>query len=369
MQNRKRKTRRKIATSIDDLKGFSREKLVSIIHNNGYHSTTSRDNIKVLSEMIIDKAMDINKKHIHQFAKAERNIEEHKNIQTKSFNNRQLQHNLLLEYIEKQKGKKYYHTQETYIKINIPHEIYEWFVSNYGNLKKINKRLRNERIKPIKYVMYIGGTNTSPQIGAMLVAKHFYFGYKKKNNDIFHIDGNKNNNHINNLLILPKGSLQKLSQSHKQHMKGKKGSIELYKKKKGNTYSFRYMINKNRFGKTFKTLEEAKQAQQEYIKHIDDIENPLSETKATLLFFHKKKIKRVEDQTELDKKKYMENLSDINKPIDKMLKRELVNYAFKRNFIKHKSQGGKMKKKELLKLIKEKLQDQELVDNLNDLVI
>ena len=52
---------------------------------------------------------------------------------------------------------------------------------------------------------------------------------------------------------------------------------------------------------------------------------------------------------------WINTLPDINKPIDKMLKTELINYAIKRNFIKNISRGRKMSKKKLLEFIKEKL--------------
>jgi len=351
---RKKRTKRKIATRMEDLKGYNREKLRSIINANNFSVNFKKVNsVNELKKIIIDNALDINKIYRYQY---ELNPKEKPENITQERWSRTYKKKLLEEYIEEKIKKKRIYTNIVEKKI-FETDNYNFFIVSNGYLKSVDKNNNEISMKKITnpWITISADGQKFSQSSNAVFAENFLFGYNKNKNDIYKIDGNEKNYNVNNLLILPKNYKKVLTQTSKKKDINKKASIrKIYNPgSKKYTYVLTYFINNNKFSKTFYSEKEVKDAQALYQRYIDDIENPLSETKAMILPFHRKKIKDVEKKLSLERDKEIEKLKDVDETkLDKLYKPDLINLALKKGIIKKTSQGDKMKKKDLLELIK-----------------
>lgn len=286
-QKRRPKTRTKRFYTEDELKKYNHRELRKIIKDNKL-TYGKKETKKVFIDILLKQPIIIKEDFI-EIEKSERieNIQEEHLLRKKKYEITKIKLEKMIEDKKIQKEEK--------IKVFFNTDNYEYKISNRGYYIKINKNNNTQQIKKIKNKFNISegrqNINLLQGKGGVLVANNF-IRKVKKNEEVYHIDKDKNNNDVNNLLIVERGFHIVIQQNIKKIVKGKKGHIQHLK---NNKYKFKYLVNRNEFSKTFETKEEAERAQAEYEEKIDDIENPFNSLSVLNLSFHSgKELKKVE---------------------------------------------------------------------------
>lgn len=157
---------------------------------------------------------------------------------------------------------------------------YKYLISNYGDVFSINlKRVLNTAYDTMGYAyvrLYLNGNSKNESIHR-LVAKYFIKNEENKY-AVNHIDGNKKNNHVDNLEWVTQSEneihasqeLLKLNNFNKKLSNNKSGHIGICKKKSGKKevwYTYCNFNKKRYFIGNFDSIEEAVLARQEYMEN------------------------------------------------------------------------------------------------------
>lgn len=285
-QKRRPKIRTKRFYTENELKTYKQKDLLRIAtFNNIKYEKKNRQKQKII-ELLLKKPIQI--PHLTNIEETEKK----ENVKNEVLEVKK-RYEEVKEKINEMITNKEIQTEEKFIKVyETDIKIYE--LSNF-NRKRIFNKKKQKYNKPtlVKNQMY-SIFNNKKIIHSTYMSKFIANNFIRKvkdNENIYNIDRNKFNNNVNNLLILLRSEILIITKIGIGEEKNKKGGIS----KMGNAYVFRYLVNKNAFSKSFNTKEEAKTAQLEYQKKIDDIENPFNSLSVLDLSFHTgKTLKKIE---------------------------------------------------------------------------
>lgn len=288
-QKRKPKTRTKRFYTEDELNTYKQKDLLRIATFNNIKYPKKEQQKQKIIELLLNKPIQI--PHLTELEETEKQ----ENVLSFALE-AQKRNQEVKQKINELIANKEIQTEEKFMKaFETDKRIYE--ISNFNRKRIYNKKLQKYNkpslIKEDNFNTGVIIDNKKIKIYVPSFIANNFIRKMKENETAYHIDNDKKNNNVNNLIILTRSEVLISKNTGKGEKKGKTASI--VKEKSTNNYTLRYSVNKNIFGRTFTTEEEALRAKQEYMEKIDDIENPFNALSVLDLSFHSgKTLKKVE---------------------------------------------------------------------------